>query len=716
MKGRLVNVVDRLNSAPVRRGFRLVWFALGLLATAAALLLLRPVFSGPTGGTASRLESPDQPVSVRHMAPLSIWETGSYRWAVVRHQPQGEPLRLRLVLPGAAEGVFEIHNGDIPIEATVNLTEHDGGKIVSVPLDSREARYVAVRTGGAAQIEFVVRAVSPTADFVKLRSVRFLSREASAWLPAGGGDEIALTTLKPGEAKRAEGFAVWVRNRLQSVRTTWSWHFVYVTLAAASLLLAVTGQRMDRWAVVALFAGLSLLNVALAMSVHAAAHGIDFLTYAALEGSTIGNLYYPVEAVMAMRDGQFAAGLYNVQRMPGYFVFSWLAALPFNPEPSDFLGIYKSVAVGHVVLWVGALVVFGVQLLKRLTPWAAVAVFAAVGTKVINIHHVQVDTVVAPCWLIAAALILACFSRKDSASGFGSLWPVHAAFLGLALLRTEFVLLWLGAAVLLPGRRWKNAALLAIGLVAVAALQGFLSWRNGSGFHPRMGTLTSGHVAFVGLWENDFHPFVWKPQDASYDQWISAHGHRYNSPEAARFATPEVIRFYVTFPIYTVVQAAQKFVSYWSEIISWGELQHFGLFPLREWALRKLGPLLAVALAVGLVMHASRREWVLVLPVLIALPLFCLIQFSGRYVGYIDETLLLVLGAVWLRARPWATSRLRARWAAITLVVVGVGMWALPRIVAHYRVRPDVLLWAPFAEPELSTLYRLKSEHETPPP
>jgi len=339
-----------------------------------------------------------------------------------------------------------------------------------------------------------------------------------------------------------------------------------------------------------------------------------------------------------------------------------------------------------------------------------VAILAVAGTRTINLQHVQVDTVVLPCWLLFVAAIAPALSRRHEAAGNWRPWAAHTAMFFLCLLRSEFYLLWAAAALLVPGAKGRNLAVMVLGVVAISLFQGSLARANGEGFKPRTGTLTTGHVAFVGLWQNNFHPFVWEPADASYDRWISAHGYRYNSAEAAHFATPEIIRFYLTFPLYTFAEGASKYGEYWRDAIGGGELERFAAFPDRQIWLHKLGfPILLLGLA-GCLVTRSRGGFMLLLPVLISLPIFCLIQFSRRYLQYVDESLLLAGVVAVIDPGFWRT--IPARWKTVLAVVVlgWAGAWFLPKSIAWVTGDQRRLLWDPVLHRENSTLFRLKSD------
>lgn len=492
----------------------------------------------------------------------------------------------------------------------------------------------------------------------------------------------------------------------------------HLLLLGVVLLAIVLVKRKNcpasHYVIGAAFAAFMMANTAVSLKNYRMVRDMELPAFIAKEGAPGGNnLSYTVDTVHRVVSGTGLGALYNPQRTPGSLIFAVIASIVGRADTGNFASIYYTVVVAYLVLVALGLAVLVAAMLRALPAVSAIVTAAVLATKTPDFFFVQADTIILPLWLFVCSAIFYLIAELKNESSIGLLRVLflHIAFGCLAFCRGEFVLLWLAATIIIPLHRRLGIACLISGLVFLTVSQGILGILAGKGFHPRLGTLTTGHVAFVGLWQNAFHPFVWQPSDESYDQWIKSHGLVYNSEPANKFATEEILRFYATFPIYTTFQAINKFHGYWAYNNGGGYLQSYSLWPERINWFRGFGGLaiLTIALFSLLWCENARLRLLVALPLLISLPLFCLIQYDGaRFTTYVDESLIILGVPALLNAALWRKVWTRKIFCVTLVLAMMVAFAAYPSLKGWMLKNRELLLWSPILPKEDSTLYQLK--------
>jgi hypothetical protein len=698
---------------------------LAAIVTLIAVLAIAADLQGPPGGLPLRPLG-DCTTGARAGAGyndrLAIWRTGDHRYAV-RQRAEGPVNHVcyRFDVP-AGDALLELRSGerDTALLATIVLrdTNHvERLEAVSLPPLRADApiptdlTFVALSSKQGGTIEISATPKSPArAEWITLASVRLLDRPAGSGPPGSAlhviSAEQAIDLLLP--------VSTWSRYRLTAwldpARHTFA-HlllipvFLLISILAAVLLLR-SRTRVAAWIVALAFGALALANTAFGLGLRAVREGLDVLTEVVVVSINTSVYSYAVDAAQNIFSGHAISALTAAQRMPGYVGLGALSAL--GAAKDNYVSIYTAAIASHAALAFVAFVPL-VYVLVRSFWLAGLTTAAMLATIAHPLIYVQVDTIVLMAWYLAAALLIhATADGKDDAVSTSLQLGIHAAFAILVLLRGEFLLLWLFTAVLLP-RKWISAASLAVGLAFIAICQGFFQQAAGLGFSPRIGTITNGHVAFVGLWQNTFNPFIWQPTDESFAEWMQQNGYGYDTPEGERFAVPEIFRFYLTAPAYVVLTVLQKFYGYWSGV-GRGVVQVYTAFG-RPFGVatnimaRVLFVAILVAIAIG---FHRRRTLLLASPALISLPLFSLIAGSPRYMIYVTASIFIAGLPLIIDRRFFIAIRARRRIAAVIGAVVLVFFAGFP-LIRYYIVEkhPDFLLWAPI-DPAQSTLYRLR--------
>jgi hypothetical protein len=697
--------------------------ALAAAATLVAVLAIAADLQGPPGGLPLR-PSGDCTTGARAGAAfddrLAIWRTGDHRYAV-RQRPEGSVNRVcyRFNTP-AGDALLELRSGEPDTALLATIILRDANQVERLeavalpPLRDDASRpnvtFVAVSSKQGGTIEISATPAGAThAEWITLASIRLLERPPGIALPGS-----ALQLIAAGQAvDLARPVSTWSRYRL----TAWldpARHRIanglliqafLLTYVLAAVLLLLSRTRVTAWIIAFAFGALALANTAFGIGSRAVRTGLDVLTEVVTVNINTDVYSYAVDAAQNVFSGHAIAALTAAQRMPGYIGLVALSAL--GAAKDNYVSIYTAAIASQAALALIAFVPLAYVLVRSF--WLAGLTTAAVLATIAHpLIHVQVDTVVLMAWYLAAALLIfATVGRKDDAVSTPLQLGIHATFALLVLLRGEFLLLWLFTAALLP-RKWISAASLAAGLIFIALCQGFFQQAASFGFSPRIGTLTNGHVAFVGLWQNTFNPFVWQPTDESFAAWMQQNGHGYDTPEGDRFALLEIFRFYLTAPVYVGLTALQKFYVNWSGV-GRGVVQHYTPFGRTFGvATNVLARILFAAILVALAINFHRRRTLLLAsPALISLPLFSLIAWSPRYMIYVMASIFIAGLPLILDQRFFTAIQARRRMAAGIAALVLAFFVAFPLLRDHVAKRPGLLLWTAI-DPAPSTLYRLR--------
>jgi hypothetical protein len=697
---------------------------LAAVVTLVAVLAVAADLQGPPGGLPLRPLgdcTTGSRAGAGHNDRLAIWRTGDHRYAV-RQRPEGPVNHVcyRFDVP-AGDALLELRSGepDMALLATIVLRDTNHvERLEAVPLPPLRAdapiptdmTFVAVssKQGGSIEISATPNGAA-SAEWITLASVRLLDRPAGMAPPGSTlhviSAEQAIDLLRPVSTWSRYRLTAWLdpaRHTFANLRLIPAFLLIYIL---AGVLLLLSRTRVTAWIIALAFGALALGNTAFGIGSRAVRTGLDVLTEVVVVNINTSVYSYAVDAAQNIFSGHAIATLTAAQRMPGYIGLVALSAL--GAAKDDYVSIYTAAIASQAALALVAFVPL-VYMLVRSFGLAGLTTAAVLATIAHPLIHAQVDTIVLMAWYLAAALLIHATAdlRGDGVSTSLQL-GIHAAFAMLVLLRGEFLLLWLFTAALLP-RKWISAASLAVGLAFIALCQGFFQQAAGLDFSARIGTITNGHVAFVGLWQNTFSPFIWQPTDESFFEWMRQNGHGYDTPEGERFAVPQIFRFYLTAPAYVVLTALEKFYHSGAGRSVVQDYAPFGrTFGLATSLTAACVLFAAILIAIAIGFH-RRRTLLLASPALISLPLFSLIAGSPRYTIYVTASIFIAGLPLILDRRFFIAIRARRRIAAGIVAVVFVFFVGFPSTRDYILAKhPDFLLWTPI-DPAQSTLYRLR--------
>ncbi|MGH9141058.1 MAG: hypothetical protein ACRD2I_07945 [Vicinamibacterales bacterium] len=393
----------------------------------------------------------------------------------------------------------------------------------------------------------------------------------------------------------------------------------------------------------------------------------------------------------------------DTYRMPGYAVFVALAGDAFRAPYDNLMALGRSAVYAQVWLFALALAVFACHASRVVGTGKAATMAAAAAWFPHSLDMTQGDSTIVACGLLITAALCA-LREKDLAAGAASVKQhvaLHAAFALWFLMRSDILVAWLGVSVYLyrARARWLLLPLCMYLLLG-------LSWglyKKAHGSDVVMSTSNVGHVAFVGLWQTPSHRFIWEPTDESYVKWIERNGYRYMDPKADRFATREVVRFWLTYPVFAATGVAYKLYSYCRYGAWAGSL---ALYPSRALGviMRSIGwwcLLAGFALAV-LMRYELKTVLLFGWPILLNLPIFVVLQYHARFLDFASCSLM--FSAVVFGLDSGFYRRIgRSRMPLVAVLSVAIMLLAslgIARILPSDRFR----YWTPLLDPAKSTL------------
>lgn len=428
--------------------------------------------------------------------------------------------------------------------------------------------------------------------------------------------------------------------------------------------------------------------------------------YAVNQNQSYGRL---LAASIRQGDGLFASATrasYPNYRMPGYPLFVAGVGAVSGAPAADWVAVEQATILAQLFVTCLALLAVTLALDRSFPPVTTLAVGLVLACLPSFVHRTQVDALVFASGLLITAAVLWRLEaeRRGDATARGAVL-VHLAFAASFALRSDVFLGWCVASLVL---HWRNRRLLVIPAVLFVAIGGTYGLTKGAHGYDRGPTTDNlGHVAFVGLWQVPDDRFGWEPTDQSYGLWVGEHGHEYGAAGTNRFATGEVLRFYLTYPGYTASLVLHKSLDYF--LTQAGSPELFRPSRLAVAVGRIFQPWTAWVFAVTILLalwlgYERRRTFLLAWPVFLSLPLFILFQSSGgRFVTFVTASLVLAGLPLLLDRRFHATVRGHAHAPAVAL--------GLLLLLPGARILDTALLdwsWfrygAPFLNPAHSTL------------
>jgi hypothetical protein len=485
---------------------------------------------------------------------------------------------------------------------------------------------------------------------------------------------------------------------------------------ALGLLKWKDGESVPLWFVVTLAAALALAvaGAALRQKYTDAAHNDFQFTLAnnylqtrnLNESLEIGSRFLQHKGLTSSNEIEpFGIGQVTPYRMPGYPLFVAVAGILFRAPPTDLVSLATSTVYLQVFLLAFALTVFCLGACRIVPMNTLLFVAVAICWFPHSYDMTQNDSIILPCGLLITASLCLYMSKGQNARTIPLRYHlvVHTAFLLYLLVRSDVLLGWAGVSLFMYWRTWRYLLVPLSFFLATGSAWGTYKWLHGGDFV--MTTSNVGHVAFVGLWQVPGYKFVWKPTDASYDAWISAHGYHYMEPRANSFAMREVARFWMTYPMFAMSNFSAKLYGYFRHNVWAGTVT---LFPSTGAAIvmRTAGYwyLVLVLITAVLAHFEVRRTFLLAWPILLNLPIFCILQHSdGRFVPYVSCSFL-ISGIPLVLSGDFYRRLTEYRRTTLIVFLVGTTVWcsahAMGRLVLSDRIR----YWNPVLDSINSTL------------
>jgi hypothetical protein len=479
-------------------------------------------------------------------------------------------------------------------------------------------------------------------------------------------------------------------------------------LTALSVLAFYVGRsrRRDLWlAASALAVSLIAISVSFRL-VYRPDAGYDYPLAFETQYKPIGNLTEGLALGSQALQGHgitLPGGVIDTYRMPGYALFvaasNWFAS---DKENLSELGI--GTVRGHIVFQALAIAFFAWSASELFPAWVVSVLVFFVAWRPSHLDYTQGDAVMLACGLLVTASLCLILGRerRGEAPGLVLYVLLHAACALFFAMRTDIIPGWIALSVLL---HWHNKKYLAMPLLfclAIGISWGLYKQAHGSAFS--MTTDNFGHVAFVGLWQVPQHRFVWEPTDSSYDRWISAHGYKYADPATSKFATPEAVRFWLTYPGFTISMIWHKMSDILDNWLWSGTIGGIPLSVPSNGAVLVWG--LFIVIVAGLVVgYERRRTFALAWPVFLNLPLFMLLQASGPRFIYYPTTSIVIAGLPLLFEHGFRDAVQRHWRGASAVVVLGVAFWMWQGSIDQFLLAWDSFrYWTPILNPMNSTL------------
>jgi hypothetical protein len=384
-------------------------------------------------------------------------------------------------------------------------------------------------------------------------------------------------------------------------------------------------------------------------------------------------------------------------RTPGYGFVGALAGLVAGYDTSIFtIGLYLIRL--HLLFFAAANAIFVAAASLLMRREIALAVALAVAFMPNQISNTQADSVMVPIYLLTAAALCLYLQRRRA----GSRVPtanhllVHLPFALWFLVRPDGFVGWAAVSVLLYWRRWRLLVLPAALFLLIGVSWGLYKYQYTGEFS--MTTNTVGDNAWKGLWMVP-NKFRWETTDQSYHQWAEEKGVPPTSKLGSEAALRETAHFLLTYPVYGLHVAVNRFVGY-VDVNVFNSVHGFPRVYYEKLRGAGVGALLCVVALCLVLGHERSRTLLLGWPLFFSLPLFLLFFSDGmRHVAPVSAALFVAGLPPLLERGLYLQTRRRWR-AAATTVGVFIAAWLLLHWADGALLASDTWrYWTPFLDP-----------------
>ena len=383
-------------------------------------------------------------------------------------------------------------------------------------------------------------------------------------------------------------------------------------------------------------------------------------------------------------------------RMPGYGLMSILAGITAG-DPTNVARMALHMAFIQIMFFIAAITFFTWSAMKIMSHRAA----AIMATTIISLPNqfffTQVDSIMISITLLilGTMFLYLCRIKKSGRVSLVYYLLIHSGFALWFVMRPDVVPGWILTSIFLHRRSWRYYIIPVAFYLIIGLSWGSYKYKKTGDFN--MTTAGTGASAFVGLWEIP-HKFIWEPSDASSFKVATMLGISSGTTSGSKKITSEVIRFYFTYPGYTISLFYHKFIQFVFYQFSPG----YGSQPVRN-IMRKYGfalLFLAVALISFLYRYKAMQTLLLSWPVLFNLPFFFLIYTSaGRF--YAPHTAAMITYSVpLLMDKHFYWHIFKRPLAAVIILALTLALYFFGESLDKALIGWDAFrYWTPFLDP-----------------
>jgi hypothetical protein len=470
-----------------------------------------------------------------------------------------------------------------------------------------------------------------------------------------------------------------------------------------------------------LLSALSLASLALAglsLNLFATWNSVDFISLRAFTAanplaSMMGaNLNYGLYLGNNVFNGQgllYSGQAIDWARMPGYPLLIALAGF-INLVPGNLVTLALSTMMFEIILIACALGFCFYGLQKIMQPLVALIVALLLLNLRGQIPYIQVESVMPAITFFilgAGACYLSASDRLKKLPPLGYHILLHAAFALWLLMRPDVMVGWLVVSLILYLPKMKYWPYLLIPVLFFASIT--LPWALYKQPHTHEFSLTTdtvGEVFVNGLFVSQPHPFVLDGGDGAFFDWARQQWPD-KSPQShavSKLALKEALRFYATYPIYTLSIVWHNFTNF---ICGWATPGIDNGFRPGKIVLLLLLTLAALSLVVG-----YRRDRLVLLgwPIYLNLPIYFFTFNSGGRFYFPAISAILTTGIPLLFEKSFYQRVYKTKnplkYAILALAAL-IYIWG-PSVDNHLRDNKTWRYWAPFMDPKNSKLSTMK--------
>lgn len=247
-------------------------------------------------------------------------------------------------------------------------------------------------------------------------------------------------------------------------------------------------------------------------------------------------------------------------RMPGYGLMSTIAGFTAG-DFTNVAGMSIHMVFLQIAFFAVAITFFAWSAIKIMSHRAAALISTIICYMPNNFFFTQVDSIMISVAIIVTGVLFLYIRKDEDCDKVPLLYYllVHAAFAFWFLMRPDVLPGWMIISVVIHRRSWRHYLIPVIFFLIIGLAWGTYKYKKIGEFN--MTTASFGASAFVGLWEIE-HKFVWETSDGSTFRLGEILGVDATRKAGSSRFVKEVIRFYFTYPVYTISLIWHEFMQF----------------------------------------------------------------------------------------------------------------------------------------------------------